>query len=138
MVKSSVTKPLKDPRKTKYTNEQIKAIYIALDVYIQSTEFPMLAEFIAFPETWHKWKLHPNYIHNHPEYFDGLVSVMKAKCETYLAKQGLAGKAMPMDIFLLKQDKFGGYSDQQQIDLKSNAQPVKFVVAVPRPPKKNR
>lgn len=131
---STTSKP-KDARKIRYTPIQIKELILLLDRYIEQTDFPMLTGFITIPEVQHKYKISTQYIYEHPEIFERSLSVMSAKCESYLVKKGLNSQAMPMVIFMLKQLKYGGYSDNQQIDLKSNGQPIKFVNNVPRPPK---
>lgn len=127
------TAKVRDIRKAKYTNDQVKSILTSLYLYIDSKDFPTVAEFVSLEDIQHKYKLTHQYIYDHPEYFEHPLSVMTSKCESYLVKQGLAGRAMPMTIFLLKQLKYGGYSDSQQIDLTSKAQPIKFVNNVPRP-----
>lgn len=128
----------RDVRKIKYTPEQVKDIYMLMEIYIDARDFPTLAGFLAQAEIRHKFKLTYQYIYDHPEVFGSHISVMKSKCEDYLVKQGLAGRAMPMTIFLLKQMQFGGYSDQQQIDLTSQSQPIKFINSVPRPRKSSK
>lgn len=123
----------KDIRKIKYTPAQLGELVAYLNLYIDQRDFPTLAEFIADQSIQHKYKLTSQYVYDHPETFEHPLSVMQAKAESFLVKQGLAGRAMPMTIFLLKQLKYGGYSDSQQIDLTSKAQPIKFVNNVPRP-----
>ena len=125
----------KDIRKIKYTTEQLKLLVAELYLYIDNKDFPHLAEYVSQPDIQHKYKLTTQYVYDHPEIFEHPLSVMTAKAESFLVKQGLAGRSMPMTIFMLKQMKFGGYSDQQQIDLTSKAQPIKFVNNVPRPKK---
>jgi thioredoxin-related protein len=125
----------KDIRKVKYTAVQLGEILAELNAYIDQYDFPMLAEFIANRAMQHKYKITHQYIYDHPEIFEHPLSVMQAKCESFLVRQGLAGRSMPMTIFMLKQIKYGGYSDSQQIDLTSKSQPIKFVNNVPRPKK---
>lgn len=127
------TRGVKDARKIRYSNEQIKAIIILLEQFIEETDFPKLASFIILPEVRHKFKLTSQYINDHPEYFGYLSEVMTAKCEDFLTRKALSGHASIPAMFMLKQPKFGGYSDKQEVDFKSNQQPIKFVNMVPRP-----
>ena len=126
---------LRDVRKIRYTDLQLKELIVSWERYIEENDFPTKSGFISLPEIRHKFKLTSPYIADHPELFSLLMDAMQAKCEDYLVKQGLAGRAMPMTIFLLKQLQYGGYSDQQQLDLRSQGQPIKFVNLVPRPKK---
>lgn len=129
MSKSSV----RDVRKHKLSPEQVKEVCLLWEKYITETEFPNTAGFISRTEIRHKFKLTRQYITDHPELFEYYVSSTREKAEAYLLDRGLRGIAMPMVIFSLKQGQYGGYSDQQQIDLKSSIQPIKFISSVPRP-----
>jgi len=131
----SRTKRVKDARKTKYTADQIKAIVYELEQYIDANEFPKLSSFIILPEIRHKYKLTTQYIYDHPEYFSYLTDIMTAKCEDYLTKKALSGHASVPAMFLLKQSKYGGLTDRQDIDLTAKTQPIKFINTVPRPKK---
>lgn len=119
--------------KLKLTQDQVRELYLLLEEYIEENQFPTLAEFLTQGNIRHKYKLTSQYVYDHPELFEYHLSVMTSKCEAYLIKRGLSGIAIPMTIFMLKQLKYGGYADQQQIDLTSKSQPIKFVNSVPRP-----
>lgn len=125
----------KDPRKIKYSTEQIKEIVIELTQYVDTEDFPDLAGFLSKSEIRHKFKLTSQYIVDHPETFSNLLNAIQSKCEHYLVKQALRGVAIPSAIFLLKQNKYGGYADKQELDLTSQSQPIKFISKVNRPKK---
>lgn len=129
MSKSSV----KDVRKIKYTTDQLKDLCLLWEKYINDTEFPNLAGFVSKTDIRHRFKLTRQYVQDHPELFEYYTSGMQAKAESYLLERGLRGLAMPMVIFSLKQQQYGGYTDRTDIDLKSGGQPVNFVNKVPRP-----
>lgn len=134
MPKSSV----KDTRKIKYSNEQLKELCLLWEKYISDSEMPHLSEFVSQPEIRHKFKLSHQYVSDHPELFDYYTSGMLAKSEAALVKKGLRGLAMPMVIFMLKQKQYGGYTDRNELDLKSGGQPVVFQNRVPRPSDKRK
>lgn len=131
----SRTKKVSDNRKVRYTDKQIKELILALEEYLDITEFPKIAHFVIQPVIRHKYKLTQTYMYDHPEYFGYLLDMMTAKAEDYLTTLAIRRSSTPA-LFLLKQPKFGGYSDKQDIDLKASSQPIKFINAVPRPKKK--
>lgn len=108
-------------RPPKLTPLQRQEVYDALEQYIKDTEDPTIPSFVSDDPIAIQYSVTRDNINDWQE-FSTLIKRAVVKQESYLLKQGGAGKYNPtIAIFRLKQPQHG-YTDKTQTDLTSNGE----------------
>lgn len=118
----------KEPKLKPRQRAEIKA---AFEKYIETTEDPNIAQFVAYNPVALKHKVTKRDMYEN-KHFDKLKMWALAKQEAYLLKVGMTSQNVTMAIFRLKQP-YHGYRDRVEQDITTGGEKISFTNQVPRP-----